>query len=93
MRNPLEVIRTARITEKNTALNEQGQYVFEVAKNATKQEIRFAVGTVFKKTVEDVRTMNVKGKIKGGFRSRAGRKPSWKKAIVTLKKGEKLDLV
>lgn len=92
MRNAFDIIKTARITEKGTALNEKGQYVFEVDKKATKQEIREAVKAIFKKTVVAVRTMNVRGKFKK-TRYGMGRQASWKKAIITLKEGEKIDLV
>ncbi len=92
MRNPFDIIKTARITEKGTALSEKGKYVFEVDRKATKQEIREAIKVLFKKTVVAVRTLNVHGKNKR-TRYGAGRQASWKKAIITLKEGEKLDLV
>ena len=93
MRNPFDIIKTARITEKGTTLNEKNQYVFAVDPKATKQEIRYAVETIFKKTVERVNTLQVKGKIKRSRQGIPGRKNNWKKAIITLKEGEKLDLV
>jgi len=94
MRDPYDIIKTPRITEKGTALAEKGnQYVFEVARNATKIEIKHAVQRIFSKTVISVNTLNVRGKLK---RTRLGKLTTTsakKKAIVTLKAGEKLELV
>lgn len=94
MREPFDIIKTARITEKGTALTEKhNQYVFEVDKRATKQEIKFAVQRIFKKSVVSVNTFNVKGKLK---RTRLGKTTTTsaiKKAIVTLKEGDKLEFV
>ena len=94
MRDPYDIIKTPRITEKGTALAEKGnQYVFEVARNATKIEIKHAVQRIFSKTVVSVNTLNVRGKLK---RTRLGKLTTTsakKKAIVTLKAGEKLELV
>ena len=94
MRDPYDIIKTPRITEKGTALAEKGnQYVFEVARNATKIEIKHAIQRIFNKTVTGVNTLNVRGKLK---RTRLGKLTTTsakKKAIVTLKAGEKLELV
>ena len=94
MRDPYDIIKTPRITEKGTALAEKGnQYVFEVARNATKIEIKHAVQRIFSKTVISVNTLNARGKLK---RTRLGKLTTTsakKKAIVTLKAGEKLELV
>ena len=67
-------------------------YTFKVAKNATKTQIKEAVEDLLKVKVEHVRTMNFKGKEKR-FGKILGRRNDWKKAIVTLKEGEKLDIV
>ena len=94
MRNPYDIIRTARITEKSTGLTEEtNSYVFEVDPGATKLEISKAVQTIFKKKVARVNTMNVRGKKKRLRTAHYGRTPHWKKAIVTLKEGETIDLV
>lgn len=94
MRNPYDIIRTARITEKSTGLTEEtNSYVFEVDPGATKLEISKAIQTIFKKKVARVNTMNVRGKKKRLRTAQYGRKPHWKKAIVTLKEGETIDLV
>jgi len=94
MKNPYDVIRTARITEKSTTLTgDNNQYVFEVDPKATKQEIRNAVSTIFKTDVESVNTMHVGGKKKRLRTQAYGRKRNWKKAIVRLKEGESIDLI
>ena len=93
MRNPYDIIHTARLTEKGTALAEKhNKYVFEVDVKATKVEIAHAVESVFKKKVAKVNTLRVSGKKKRLRTAHFGRTNSWKKAIVTLKEGEKLDL-
>ncbi|MEM1058311.1 MAG: 50S ribosomal protein L23 [Verrucomicrobiota bacterium] len=93
MREPYDILRHPSVTEKATALSEKSQYVFRVAPDATKQEIRYAVRQVFKKNVVRVNTMNVTGKKVRERYVSAGKKPNWKKAIVTLKAGETIDLV
>jgi large subunit ribosomal protein L23 len=93
MRDPYDIVQSARITEKGTALGEQSRYVFRVRPDATKQEIKFAIERIFKKSVIRVNTLRVTGKLKRRGRGRIGRTPSWKKAIVTLKDGEKIEFV
>lgn len=94
MRNPYDIIRTARLTEKSARLTEAfNQYVFEVDPKATKIEIAHAVETIFKKKVQRVNTSRVTGKSRRLRTAAAGRTNHWKKAVVTLKDGEKLDLV
>ena len=84
-----EVLRRPLITEKNTVLQTQGKYAFEVAGKATKPQIKQAVEKAFKVDVIAVNVMTVPGQ-----RRRAGRgqvvSPSWKKALVTLKPGDKI---
>jgi large subunit ribosomal protein L23 len=92
MRSPYQVVRKPLLTEKGTRLKEEGnQYVFRVAKTANKIEIKQAIEQLFKVTVLEVRTLQVRGKVKrlGRFQ---GRKPDWKKAIATLKKGDSIEL-
>jgi large subunit ribosomal protein L23 len=95
MRDPLLIVQSVRVTEKGTTLAEKhNQYVLRVAPSATKQEIKYAVKQLFQKTAIRVNTMRVDGKLKrrhGG--ANFGRRPDWKKAIVTLKQGEKIELV
>ncbi len=87
-------IQTILLTEKATLLSEtQNKYVFRVSRSANKLEIKRAVEVLFKKSVTSVNTMNYAGKKKRERRADFGRRAHWKKAIVTLKEGDKLDLV
>jgi len=86
-----EVLRKPVVTEKSTMLQEAGRYVFEVARSATKHEIRRAVEESFGVKVIRVGTMNVRGKAKR-FGPRAVVKRSWKKAIVTLAPGDNITI-
>ncbi len=86
-----QVLRRPLITEKNTMLQAQGKYAFEIAREANKQQIKQAVEKAFKVKVLAVNVMTVPGKTR-----RVGRQQvltqSWKKAIVTLKPGDKIEL-
>ncbi len=91
MRSLRHVINSPLITEKGTLVNEQGnQVLFRVRPEANKVEIRRAVESFFKVKVDKVRTINYLGKTKRVGRS-AGRRPSWKKAYVTLAEGQRID--
>ena len=91
MREPQRVIRRPLVTEKSTREKEAGRhYAFEVYPEANKVEIQHAVERLFKVRVLQVRTTNVLGKIKRLGR-RYGKRPDWKKAIVTLKEGDRID--
>jgi len=94
MRDPLLIVKSVRVTEKSTTLAEKhNQYVLKVVPSATKQEIKYAVKMLFQKTAVRVNTMQVAGKLKrrhGG--ADMGQRNDWKKAIVTLKAGEKIEL-
>jgi len=93
MKEPYDIIQTASLTEKSTLLSEkQNKYVFRVHPRANKIEIKNAVERLFQKKVVDVNTCNYAGKW-ARVRGPLGRKANWKKAIVTLKEGEKIDLV
>ncbi len=87
-----QTIRRILQTERTSALMAENKYVFEVDRKADKPQIKRAVETMFKVTVKDVRTMNVRGKIKtmGRF---SGKRPDWKKAVVTLAEGSSIDIV
>jgi len=87
-----EIIIHPIITEKSTGLQEVGKYSFKVDKRANKKEIMRAVKEVFGVHPVSCAVINVASKLKR-VRIQAGYTASWKKAIVTLKKGEKLDLV
>jgi len=84
-----EVLRRPLITEKSTALQAQGKYAFEVAGEANKHQIKQAVEKAFKVKVTAVNVMTVPGKGRR-MRGRQVLTPSWKKAIVTLKPGDKI---
>ena len=92
MKDPRTVVRKALITEKGTVLRElRNQYYFEVARDANKIEIQRAVEAIFSVKVSQVRTMQVRGKVKRQGRW-AGRRANWKKAIVTLQPDQKIEL-
>ncbi len=79
------------ITEKATLVSEHNQVVFRVRLDANKPEIKKAVEGLFSVKVTAVNTLRVKGKIKR-FKGRLGRRPDWKKAIVTLADGQLIDV-
>ena len=92
MKDARSVVRKVLITEKSTDLREsQNQYFFEVARDANKIEIKRAIETIFSVKVDDVRTMQLRGKVKRQGRW-VGRRNDWKKAIVTLKPDQKIEL-
>lgn len=86
-----DVILSPVITEKSTLLSEANQVMFDVAKTATKPEIKVAVETLFGVKVKAVNTLVRKGK-KKGFRGRIGMQSDVKKAIVTLEDGQAIDV-
>jgi len=91
MKERQTVIRGPVITEKASRQSEgQGKYSFMVDFRANKVEIRKAVESAFKVTVKKVNTMNMRGKSKR-VRWQIGKTPDWKKAVVTLKKGDKIE--
>ena len=91
MKEAQKIIRRPLITEKSTDQKElYHQYVFEVDRNANKIEIQSAVEHLFKVKVSQVRTCSALGKVKRLGR-KYGKRPDWKKAIVTLKEGDRID--
>lgn len=93
MNEPYDIIDTVRLTEKATLLAEkENKYVFRVKPHATKPQIKQAIERLFKKTVVAVNTANYAGKKKRERTAAFGRKSDWKKAIVTLKAGDKIEL-
>jgi len=91
--NAFEVIKTVRLTEKGTRQGEKyNQYTVVADRRANKTEIRKAVQELFKVKVTKVNTLNVRGKARRQRTSQAGKAPDWKKAIVTLKDGDKIVL-
>jgi large subunit ribosomal protein L23 len=90
--NSFEIIKTVRITEKGTRQSEKyNQYTVIADKRANKTQIRQAVQELFKVKVVRVNTMNVWGKARRQNSPSRGQTPDWKKAIVTLKEGEKIN--
>ncbi len=91
-KNLYRIIKRPLVTEKGTRLTaEANQYPFEVDLSANRTEIKEEIENLFKVKVEKVRTMIVRGKTKT-FRMSRGKRPNWKKAYVTLKEGEKIEL-
>ena len=87
------IIRAPRVSEKTARLQEvSNQYVFEVATDATKADIKVAVEKLFDVKVESVNVVNVKGKTKS-FKFREGRRNDWRKAYVTLAEGQSIDVM
>ncbi|MCL5268117.1 MAG: 50S ribosomal protein L23 [Bacteroidetes bacterium] len=90
------VIIRPLLTEKNTRLQEQHQYVFEVVKSSNKIEIAREIEKRFNVKVKSIRTVVVKGKLIGSLTKRGrfeGRRPERKKAVVTLMEGYTIDLL
>ncbi len=93
MKDVYQVIRNIRLSEKATVLGElNNEYVFEVDPKANKLDIKLAVTTIFGKKVTAVRTCNYDGKARRRG-AQKGRTNHWKKAVVRLADGEKIDLV
>lgn len=91
--NSFDVIKTVRLTEKGTRQGEKfNQYTVKADRLASKPQIKRAVEELFKVKVLKVNTLNVRGKLRRQRTLQAGRAPNWKKAIVTLKKGDKISL-
>jgi len=94
MKDIYQVIKSVRLSEKASMLQEQNnEVVLEVDKAANKLEIKQAMEKIFDKKVVAVRTMNCDGKVRRKRRKDQGRTPHFKKAIVRLKDGETLDLI
>jgi large subunit ribosomal protein L23 len=87
-----EVLRRPLITEKNAALQAQGKYAFEVAGEANKEQVKQAVEKSFNVTVTKVNVITVPGKGRR-IRGRTVVSSPWKKALVTLKPGDKIEIV
>jgi len=88
-----DIIKNIRITEKGTIQAEKhNQYTVVADRRATAPQIKRAVQELFKVKVQRVNTQNVQGKARRQNTQAAGRTSDWKKAIITLKEGEKIDL-
>lgn len=90
------IIKRPILTEKMTMLGDRHQYAFEVDINSNKIEIAQAITKRFSVEIASIRTIRYKGKRKSQFTRRGrmvGNRPSWKKAIVTLKEGQTIELL
>ena len=93
MKETTQIVANIRLTEKASLLGERNnQYVFRVATDANKIEIKQAIEKLFGKKVVRVNTAQYAGKKKRERRADFGRKTHWKKAVVTLAEGEKIEL-
>ncbi len=93
MKDNYQVILRPHITEKSTLLREGNKYSFVVSRDASKTDIRRAAEELFdiKGSIIDVHTMRVRGKVKGRMnRYQRGRRPHWKKAIITVVEGTRI---
>ena len=91
--DPNQIIKVPMLTEESTIMTEtRNQYVFRVDPRANKNQIRDAIEKVFNVQVTAVNTMNYLGKTRRRGRQ-TGRRPNWKKAIVTLRSGDHIDLI
>jgi large subunit ribosomal protein L23 len=93
VKDPYTVVKTVRVTEKGTSLGEKfNQYQLVVDKRANKLDVKHAVEQLFKVKVLRVNTMHVRGKPRRERTWQFGRTPNWKKAVVTLKEGDKIEI-
>ncbi len=91
MRDPRTVVVRQIVTEKTSEAEALGKYTFQVARNANKHEIRYAIEKLFKVNVRTVRTSQQRGKFRRrGFH--VGKQPNWKKAVVQLADGETIEI-
>lgn len=91
--NSFDIVKTVRLTEKGTRQGEKyNQYTVVADRRATKPQIRTAVQELFKVKVVKINTLNVRGKARRQRTAQAGKAMDWKKAIVTLKEGDKISL-
>jgi len=93
MKAPHEVVKFPVISEKGTQIQEkENKYIFNVFQSANKIEIKYSIEELFNVKVKKVNTMNVRGKRKR-VRKEPGFTSSWKKAIVTLEPGHKIEFI
>jgi len=91
--NPYYVVKGPVITEESTLQQGGNKYAFRVDPKANKKQIREAIEEMFDVEVIQVNTMNYSGKRVFRFRGVTGKKPDWKKAVVTLAEGDTIDLL
>jgi len=92
MKDPYSIVKRPLITEKSMNVAAMGKYAFEVDINANKIDIADAVHKIFSVDVVKVNTLRVKGKSKRLGRYPEGKTPDWKKAYVTIKPGQRIDI-
>jgi len=92
LKSPYDVLRTVLKTEKTTMIGTQNKYVFLVNPKANKIQIKKAIEDVYKVKVEKVNTMSREGKMKRLRMHQPGRTAATKKAVVTLREGQKIDI-
>jgi large subunit ribosomal protein L23 len=91
MESPYQIVKALLRTEKSTTQEPEGKYLFLVDKGASKTEIKKAVREIYKVDVKKVNTMILPGKLRR-MRFQLGRTPDYKKAIVTLAEGQKIEV-
>jgi len=91
MKSPYQIVKALLRTEKSTTQEPEGKYLFLVDKGAGKTEIKKAVREIYKVDVKKVNTMILPGKLRR-MRFQLGRTPDYKKAIVTLAEGQKIEV-
>lgn len=91
MKSSYDVLKTIVRTEKGTYILPLNKYIFRVARDANKIQIKQAIEEAYNVKVVDVNTVTMRGKWKR-LRYKAGKTPDWKKAIVTLKEGDKIEM-
>lgn len=87
-----DILVSPHVTEKSTTLSDRSVYIFKVGRNSTKPQIKKAVGELYRVNVRSVNVVNQKPKVRI-FRRVKGRKPGYKKAIVALSSGQKIEFV
>lgn len=92
MKDPYSIVKRPLITEKGMSIAPEGKYAFEVDVTSNKIEIADAIQKIFSVDVAKVNTLRVKGKSKRLGRYPEGKTPDWKKAYVTLKAGQRIDI-
>ncbi len=91
MNTPYDIIKHIIRTEKGSGMLAENKYIFHVANGANKIQIKQAVEEIYNVTVKKVNTLNAAGKWRR-VRYKEGKTPDWKKAIVTLKQGDKIEV-
>lgn len=86
------LLREPHISEKSTTLSEQGKYIFKIYHNANKSEIKKAIAGLYGVAVKNINIVNIRAK-KRVMRGMEGKKPGYKKAIVTLERGHKIEIL